>query len=53
MGIGVIVNLFLLLIFNNIKCGLSEIGTASSYEPPYTRKFKYDSNYYVFDIVNK
>ncbi|KAL4560207.1 hypothetical protein LXL04_032356 [Taraxacum kok-saghyz] len=38
MGISrVIVSLFILLGFNNnIKCCLGEIGTASSYDPPYT-----------------
>ncbi|KAI3512343.1 hypothetical protein L1887_19658 [Cichorium endivia] len=36
MGFGVIVCLFILLGFNNMKCSLGEIGTASSYEPPYT-----------------
>ncbi|KAL7618702.1 hypothetical protein Lser_V15G01671 [Lactuca serriola] len=37
MEIGIIVSLFLLLLgFSNNKCCLGEIGTASSYGPPYT-----------------
>ena len=39
MRIVIIVGLFLMLGFNNIKYALAEIGTASSYGPPYTRKF--------------
>ncbi|KVH99794.1 EG45-like domain containing protein [Cynara cardunculus var. scolymus] len=38
MGMGMVVTvcLFLMLGFNNIKYGLADIGTASSYQPPYT-----------------
>lgn len=43
MEIGIIVSLFLLLLgFSNNKCCLGEIGTASSYGPPYTRKLRLD-----------
>ncbi|KAJ9559256.1 hypothetical protein OSB04_013870 [Centaurea solstitialis] len=36
MSMVIIVGLFLMLGFNNIKYALADIGTASSYEPPYT-----------------